>query len=113
MAPCVSTVPTPLRSRLLRSCLRIPRPGSTKTPDNLPLIGALPGAPRGTYVCAGLSGYGVMAANAAGELLADVLEGQAPPAAYEYAQTFGPERWRDEAYVRRVAEGHAEGGLQI
>ena len=42
----------------------------TKTPDNLPLIGPLPDAPEGVFVCAGLSGYGVMAANAAGELLA-------------------------------------------
>lgn len=30
----------------------------TKTPDNLPLIGAVPNAPRGAYICAGLSGYG-------------------------------------------------------
>ena len=36
----------------------------TQMPDNLPLIGEVPHAPRGAYVCAGLSGYGIMGANA-------------------------------------------------
>ena len=85
----------------------------TKTPDNLPLIGALPHAPRGAYVCAGLSGYGVMGANAAGELLAGLLNGDAPPAAYEFGDTFSPARWSDDDYVRRVAAGQAGKGLQI
>lgn len=85
----------------------------TKTPDNLPLIGALPHAPHGAYVCAGLSGYGVMGANAAGELLASLVEGETPPAAYEYGATFSPARWADVEYVRRVAAGQAGKGLQI
>ena len=85
----------------------------TKTPDNLPLIGALPGAPTGAFVCAGLSGYGVMAANAAGELLADVLANEPPPAAYEYADTFSPERWGRPEYAAKVAAGQAGRGLQI
>ena len=85
----------------------------TKTPDNLPLIGPLPGAPQGAYVCAGLSGYGVMAANAAGDLLAGLLDEEAPPTSYEYASTFSPERWSDEEYVRKVAAGQADKGLQI
>ena len=83
----------------------------TKTPDNLPLIGPLAGAPSGSFVCAGLSGYGVMAANAAGDLLAAHVAGEALPPAY--AATFLPERWRDEAYRERVASGAAGKGLQI
>ena len=43
----------------------------TKVPDNLPLIGPVPGAPEGAFMCAGLSGYGLMASNAAGSLLRD------------------------------------------
>ena len=87
----------------------------TKTPDNLPLVGAAPGGPRGAYVCAGLSGYGVMAANAAGDLLAShVVDGAPPPAEHgAYADAFRPERWLDADYRARVASGAAEKGLQI
>ena len=85
----------------------------TRTPDNLPLVGAMAGAPRGAYVCAGLSGYGVMGANAAGELLAGLMSGEAPPAAFEYDETFDPERWSRPEYVRKVAAGQSGRGLQI
>ena len=84
----------------------------TKTPDNLPLIGALPGAPGGSYVCAGLSGYGVMASNAAGELLAAHVAG-ADEALPSYADVFRPERWMDSGYAEAVASGAADKGLQI
>ena len=83
----------------------------TKAPDNLPLVGPLAGAPAGAYVCAGLSGYGVMAANAAGDLLARHVAGEALPRAY--ADAFLPERWAREAYCRSVASGEAAKGLQI
>ena len=83
----------------------------TRCPDNLPLIGPLPGAPTGAYVCAGLSGYGVMAANAAGELLAQHVAAEPLPAAYAHA--FVPERWLDLQYVRRVESGAVAQGLQI
>ena len=83
----------------------------TKAPDNLPLIGPLPGAPAGAYVCAGLSGYGVMAANAAGELLAQHVAADALPDAY--APAFLPERWLDAQYVQRVETGAVAAGLQI
>ena len=83
----------------------------TKAPDNRPIIGPLPGAPRGAYVCAGLSGYGVMAANAAGDLLAAHVTGEALPSAY--AGDFIPERWCDAAYRDQVASGAAGAGLQI
>ena len=77
----------------------------------MPLIGPHPDAPDGAYVCAGLSGYGVMAANAAGELLSAHVTGDQLPAAY--APTFLPERWKDEGYLRRVDSGEAGKGLQI
>ena len=85
----------------------------TKTPDNLPLIGALPDAPRGAHICAGLSGYGVMGANAAGELISSLLEGEVPPTAYSYDETFSPERWASKEYLKKVANGEAGKGLQI
>ena len=49
----------------------------------------------------------------AGELLATLLDGEAPPAAYAHDETFSPTRWSDEDYVRRVREGQAGKGLQI
>ena len=82
----------------------------TRAPDNLPLIGPLPGAPAGAYVCAGLSGYGVMAANAAGELLAQHVTAEPLPT---YAQAFRPERWLDNDYLRSVESGAVAQGLQI
>ena len=84
----------------------------TKTPDNLPLIGEVPGAPEGCFICAGLSGYGVMASNAAGELLAAQMAatGEALPS---YARPFRPERWSDQGYCDSVAAGTAAKGLQI
>ena len=86
----------------------------TKTPDNLPLIGRVPGAPAGSFICAGLSGYGVMAANAAGELLAAHVAGEDRLPQYaSYADTFSPTRWMDEEYKARVASGAASQGLQI
>ena len=43
-------------------------------------------------MCAGLSGYGIMAANAAGELLAKHVTGAPLPEAYAaYRTTHGPE----------------------
>ena len=83
----------------------------TRAPDNLPLIGPLPHAPAGTFACHGLSGYGVMAANAAGELLAAHVDGAPLPEAY--AGMCLPERWCDEAYRRRVEAGEVGEGLQI
>lgn len=83
----------------------------TKAPDNLPVIGPLPGAPQGAYMCAGLSGYGLMASNGAGELLARHVVGDALPA--EYAQSFLPERWESQAYRDGVESGAIGKGFQI
>jgi glycine/D-amino acid oxidase-like deaminating enzyme len=69
----------------------------TKTADNRPLIGPL-NVP-GTYVCGAFSGYGIMAACGAGELLAaHVLEATLPA----YAGAFEPRRFDDETYLRRI-----------
>jgi glycine/D-amino acid oxidase-like deaminating enzyme len=67
----------------------------TKTKENRPLVGPLP--VRGGYVIGALSGYGVMAAPAAGELLAAHIVGGELPA---YASLFGLERYSDPAYQR-------------
>ena len=80
-------------------------------PAHLRLTGPLTGAPAGCYVCAGLSGYGVMAANAAGELLAQHVAAEALPQAY--AGAFLPERWLDAQYVQNVQSGAVAAGLQI
>ena len=77
---------------------RMPRPyldGGyyTRTPENRPLVGPLP--VQGVFVLGALSGYGVMAACAAAELLADHILGGALP---HYASAFHPGRYADPAY---------------
>jgi glycine/D-amino acid oxidase-like deaminating enzyme len=70
----------------------------TKTVENRPLVG--PAGVEGAYVLAGLSGYGLMAALATGELLAAyVAETELPP----FAAAFHPARYDDPAYVARLA----------
>lgn len=71
----------------------------TKTADNRPLVGplALPGA----YVLGALSGFGLMAAAAVGELLAQHIVGSPLPA---YAAAFHPDRFADPAYRERLAQ---------
>lgn len=82
---------------------RMPRPyldGGyyTRTPENRPLIGPLPLA--GAFVLGALSGFGVMAACAAGELLAAQIVGaDLPP----YAPAFLPARYADPAYQALLA----------
>ncbi|HTE45533.1 MAG TPA: FAD-dependent oxidoreductase, partial [Gemmatimonadaceae bacterium] len=64
-----------------------------KTRENRPLVGPLPIA--GAFVLGALSGFGVMAAHAAGELLAiHVAEDTLP----EYARWFAPSRYEDAKY---------------
>ncbi len=70
----------------------------TKTTDNLPLIG--PAGSDGSFVCGALSGYGVMAACAAGELAALHVAGGTIPA---YGDAFHPARYDDPAYVEAAA----------
>jgi sarcosine oxidase subunit beta len=77
---------------------RAPRPRLdggyyTKTRENRPLIGPLP--VQGAYVIGALSGYGLMASCAAGELMADHLSGEGLP---DYAPAFSLERYADLGY---------------
>jgi glycine/D-amino acid oxidase-like deaminating enzyme len=65
----------------------------TKTRENRPLIGPLPVA--GAYVLGALSGYGVMAACGAADLLAAHILGEPLPA---YAPAFALSRYTDPAY---------------
>jgi glycine/D-amino acid oxidase-like deaminating enzyme len=90
---------------------QIPRPvvdGGyyTRTRENRPLIGPLP--VEGAYVIGALSGFGIMAGCAAGELLAAHLTGsQLPP----YAPAFALERYQDPAYQRLLEEWEGSGQL--
>jgi len=93
----------------------------TKTPENLPLVGPAPGPHRrgaaaGAFLCAGVSGYGIMAAHAAGELAALLVDGRgedllpppappAAPAAAAAAAAARPVKAGDAAQVR--AAGYA------
>ena len=65
----------------------------TQTPENRPLIG--PGGVQGYYVNGAFAGFGLMAAEAAGELCAAHVLGRTLPA---YAQAFAPARYGDPTY---------------
>lgn len=90
---------------------RLPRPHVdggyyTKTRENLPLIGPLP--VQGAYLLGALSGFGIMAACAAGELLAaHVTGGPLPP----YAPWFAPSRYEDAGLRERLQAWEAAGEL--
>jgi len=70
-----------------------------KTPENRPLIGPLP--VDGAYIIGALSGYGIMASMAGGELLATHIVGQELP---EYASALSLSRYDDPAY-QQLLEG--------
>ncbi len=78
----------------------------TKTRENRPLIGPLP--VHGAYVIGALSGYGLMASCAAGELLAAHLTGSTLPA---YAPAFRLERYQDPAYKKMLLNWGDSGQL--
>jgi glycine/D-amino acid oxidase-like deaminating enzyme len=70
-----------------------------KTQENRPIIGPLP--VEGAYIIGALSGYGIMAAMAAGELLAAHITGSPLPA---YAPDFLLSRYDDPAYRAMLAD---------
>ena len=78
----------------------------TKTEENRPLIG--PTAVRGAYVNAAFSGYGLMAAPAAGELLAAHILGLALP---EHAAAFTLDRYERPEYLAQLAAWGGTGQL--
>ena len=69
-----------------------------KAPDNRPLIG--PTSIDGVFVVGALSGYGIMASQAAAELLATYILDDPRP---DYAPAFHPARFQDPAYQRVLA----------
>jgi glycine/D-amino acid oxidase-like deaminating enzyme len=90
---------------------RLPRPivdGGyyAKTRENRPLIGPLPVG--GAYIVGALSGFGIMAACAAGELLAAHVLGDELPA---YARWFLPGRYADAEYQALLADWDESGQL--
>ena len=76
----------------------------TKTRENRFLAGPLP--VEGAYVCGALSGYGLMAANVAGELTADHVTGGALP---RYAPAFTLARYDDPEY-RKLLDTWGDSG---
>lgn len=78
-----------------------------KTRENRPLVGSLPVA--GAYVLGALSGYGIMASQAAAELLAGHVTGGSLP---DYAPAFALSRYEDPAY-RKLLENWDSGAGQL
>lgn len=76
----------------------------TKTKENRPLIGSLP--VEGAYVFAALSGFGLMASAAGGELLAAHIIGSDLPA---YAPAFSLARYDDPDY-QKLLDNWGESG---
>lgn len=76
-----------------------------KTRENRPLIGPLP--VEGAYVIGALSGFGQMASQAAGELLAAHVTGGELP---DYAPAFLLSRYEDPAYQKLLENWDARSG---
>ena len=70
----------------------------TKTIENRPIAG--PAGPDGSFVCGALSGFGIMAACAVGELVAQAVAGSAQP---EWSRHFDLRRYDDPQYVASLA----------
>ncbi len=90
---------------------RVPRPQIdggyyTKTRENRPLIGRLP--VEGAYIIGALSGFGLMASCAAGELLAAHVSAATLP---DYAPAFSLERYEDPSYLKQFIDGGDSGQL--
>lgn len=78
----------------------------TKTTENRPLIG--PAGPRGFYLAAGFSGFGVMVASGAGDLVARHITGQELP---DYAESFLLSRYEDPEYMQSIGTSADTGQL--
>ena len=76
-----------------------------KTRENRLLIGPLP--VEGAFVIGALSGYGVMASQAAAELLARHMTGGALP---DYAPAFRLERYEEPTYQALLAQWDSRSG---
>jgi len=78
----------------------------TKTRENRFLAGPLP--LEGAYVIGGLSGYGMMSSNGAGDLLAEYIAERPLP---HYAPAFRLDRYQDPAYQTLLARWGDSGQL--
>ncbi len=78
----------------------------TRTRENRPLVGPLP--VKGAFLIGAMSGFGLMSACAAGELLALHLTGGLLPG---YAPAFMLERYQDPEYIRSIANLEDTGQL--
>jgi glycine/D-amino acid oxidase-like deaminating enzyme len=90
---------------------RMPRPQLdggyyTRTRENRPLIG--PAGVDGAYVIGALSGYGIMSACGAGDLLAAQVTGTALPS---YAAAFALSRYEDSEYTKQLEHWSESGQL--
>ena len=77
-----------------------------KTPENRPLVGPLP--LEGAFISGAFSGFGIMTAMAAGDLLAAHVTGAPLP---DYAPAFLLSRYDDPAYETLMATATASGQL--
>ncbi len=78
----------------------------TRTRENRPLIGPLSIA--GAYIIGAVSGYGIMSACGAGDLLAAHITGKSLPA---YALTFELSRYENPEYLREIETMEDSGQL--
>ena len=76
-----------------------------KTQENRPLIGPLP--VKGAFLFGAISGFGIMAAMAGGELLAAHITGAKLP---DYAQAFLLSRYQDPAYQELLKNWESTSG---
>jgi sarcosine oxidase, subunit beta len=90
---------------------RMPRPQLdggyyTKTPENRPLVGSM--GVDGAFMIGALSGYGIMSACGAGELLAAQIMSTELPS---YAPAFAVSRYEDSEYTKQVENWSESGQL--
>jgi glycine/D-amino acid oxidase-like deaminating enzyme len=78
----------------------------TKTQENRPLIGPMPVG--GAFMIGAVSGFGIMASCASGELLAAHITGEQLP---DYASAFMLERYRDPGYKKQLSAWDDSGQL--
>ena len=77
----------------------------TKTVENRPLLG--PAGPAGLHLASGLSGFGVMAAAGAGDLVARHVVGAELP---DFADAFLLSRYQDSEYASSLASSRSGSG---
>jgi len=90
---------------------KIPKPSIdggyyTKTRENRPLISPMP--VKGAYIIGALSGFGIMSACGAADLLSTYITNERLP---NYAPTFSIERYQNNKYLESIENIHNTGQL--